>query len=205
MLGFVVGTACLIGLIKVIRGRRWSHGYGHGCGYRGSDCGDGGCGGGFGGGRRGWRGHHHGFGGGPFGRGGFRGFDDDDGDAGGGFERGPGPVMLRGLFERLQTTPGQERVIAEALKELRASFKRSAEEKAKGAKQVAEAMRGSDFKTENMGEAFAHLDSSNEEIRDAMFSALAKIHEALDERQRKILADLIGRGGRALENLAEQA
>ena len=35
MLGFIVGTACLIGLIKVIRGRRWHRGHGYGCGYRG--------------------------------------------------------------------------------------------------------------------------------------------------------------------------
>ena len=30
MLGFVIGTACLIGLVKVLRG---SCGYGGGCGY----------------------------------------------------------------------------------------------------------------------------------------------------------------------------
>ena len=208
MLGFIVGTVCLIGLIKVIRGRRWHRGHGYGCGYRGG-CGGGGggeCGpddfggGGGGGFRRGWRGHRgwgRGFGSGfPGG-----GFDRDDDDVGG----GPGPVLLRGLFERLSTTPGQEKVIAEALKDLRSAFKKSAEEKAKGAKQVAEALRGDDFKVENMGEAFSHLDTSNEAIRDATFSTLAKIHDALDERQRKILADLVGRGGRALENLAEQA
>ena len=223
MLGFVVGTACLIGLIKVVRGRRYGHG---GCGYRGhrSGCGSGhagfdgdggGCGSGGGWRHRGGPFGGRGFGRGGSGRGGFPfdpgfdrgdrgGFGDDDGgrDEGGG---GAGPVLLRGLFERLQTTPGQERVIAEALKELRAAFKTSTDEKAKGAKQVAEALRGDDFKVENMAEAFAHLENSTEAIRDATFSALAKIHEALDERQRKQLADLVGRGGRALENLAEQA
>ena len=198
MLGIIVGTAALIGLIKVLRGgRRWGHGYGHGrCGSTGGGAGcdeGGGCGGG------GFRRHHHGFGGW---RGGWRGGRDwggEDDDA------GPGPVLLRGLFERLSTTPGQEKVIAEALKDLRAAFKKSAEEKAKGAKEVAEALRSDDFKTENMGEAFAHLEEGTNAVRDATFSALAKIHEALDERQRKILADIVGRGGRALENLAEQA
>src|SRR5262245_53379188 len=46
MLGFVLGTLCLIGLIKVARGRRFGWG--------------GGCGGGYGGGcghHGGWRGH----------------------------------------------------------------------------------------------------------------------------------------------------
>lgn len=190
MLGFIVGTACLFGVIKLIRGWR------HGCGYGGY----GGCGGGRGYtshqrggcGSGGWRRHHQG-------RDHFDPLAEDESSGGG------GPVLLRGLFERLQTTPGQERVIAASLQEIRAAFKKAAEEKGKGAKQVAEALRGDDFKTENMAEAFAHLDSSVELVRDASFSALAKIHEALDERQRKIMADLIGRGGRALENLAEQA
>jgi hypothetical protein len=214
MLGFIVGTACLIGVIKLIRGRR--HGYGHcgspygrGCGYTSHDRGPGDCGPGGGCGGGGWRRHHgppwarHGYGRGDegFRDGGWdRGGDEGGDDAGRG-----GPVLLRGLFERLQTTPGQERVIAEALRELRGAFKKAAEEKAKGANQVAEALRGEDFKVENMAEAFAHLDSSVDVVRDASFSALAKIHDALDEKQRRILADMVGRGGRALENLAEQA
>ncbi len=210
MLGFIVGTACLIGVIKLIRGRRHSYGHGRGygrsCGSTANDCGPRDCGPGGGGG---WRRDH----GPPWARydrgddvgdwGAPDGRDDDRGDRG---DRGDGgPVLLRGLFERLQTTPGQERVIAEALRELRSAFKKATEEKAKGAKQVAEALRGDDFKVENMAEAFAHLESSVEAVRDASFSALAKIHEALDDKQRRVLADLVGRGGRALENLAEQA
>jgi hypothetical protein len=203
MLGFIVGTACLIGVIKLIRGRRhgyYGHGYGRGCGYRSNDCSPRGGGCGPGGGRR-----HYGP---PWAR-----YDRGDvGDWGEPTDRGDrddrddgGPVLLRGLFERLQTTPGQERVIAEALRELRGAFKKATEEKAKGAKQVAEALRGDDFKVENMAESFAHLESSVEAVRDASFSALAKIHEVLDEKQRRLLADLVSRGGRALENLAEQA
>lgn len=211
MLGFIVGTACLIGVIKLIRGRRhgscgYGYGYGYGgrgraCGYTANDCAPGGGGCGPGGG--GWRRHH----GPPWARD-DRGERDGMGDWGEPTDRGGndgGPVLLRGLFERLQTTPGQERVIAEALRELRGAFKKATEEKAKGAKQVAEALRGDDFKVENMAEAFGHLESSVEAVRDASFSALAKIHEALDDKQRRVLADLVGRGGRALENLAEQA
>jgi len=66
MFGFIVGAACLFGLVRVLRHARHGH-----------------------------FGHH-----GPFGR--FRG--------------GFGPrMMLRGLFERLDTTPGQEKVIAAAI------------------------------------------------------------------------------------------
>src|SRR5689334_19084192 len=91
MFGIIFGTACLIGLFKVARAGRCG-GYGY-AGYGGHEFG-GGCGGGWG--RRmhgGWHGHHHHRGGG-WGRMG---------------SRGP----LRYVFARLQTTPGQEKVISE--------------------------------------------------------------------------------------------
>lgn len=189
MLGFVIGTVCLVGLIKVLRGHRYGHGWrGGSCGCHGPDA----CGGPGGSGR-----HRHG----PWDAPGPMGFDD--------FPGGPGrdepPVMLRGLFGRLRTTPGQERVILEALRELRTAARRAADEKAKSARQVAEALRSDDFRTENMGEAFVHLESGAEALRDATFAALAKIHAALDERQRKDLADAIARGANVLEHLAAQA
>src|SRR5690242_15134806 len=92
MLGFLIGTVCLVALVKVVRhGRCGGWRYAHGCGYGGGY--DSGCGG--------WhdRGHGHGHGrwGGGWSRGGF----------------GPG-FMLRGLFARLETTPGQEKVIRDA-------------------------------------------------------------------------------------------
>lgn len=192
MLGVIVGTACLIGLIKVIRHGhhgRWHHRYG-GCGPHGAcgpaDCGPGGS----------WRG--------PFGGGRYpRGFDMGGDGTPGGYDDG-GPMMLRGLFSSLGTTPGQERVVVDALRELKGAVKKAAEERAKSAKQVAEALRGDDFKTEHMGEAFVHLDAGAEAVRDAGFSALAKIHAVLDQGQRRILADVIARGGATLERLAEQ-
>ena len=70
---------------------------------------------------------------------------------------------------------------------------------------MAEALRGDEFRTENMGEAFSHLETGAEALRDAAFAALAKIHAVLDERQRKLLADLVGRGANVLEHLAAQA
>ncbi len=98
MFGFLIGTACLIGLIKVAR-----HGGGYGCGSRYGSCSSGyerGCGGG---------GGYQDEGGGPWGRHGGQGRH-------GGF----GPrIFLRAAFERLDTTPGQEKVILQAVDELR--------------------------------------------------------------------------------------
>ena len=190
MLGFVIGTACLIGLIKLVRGHR------HGCQHRAWHRHGGSCSASYG--------HDPGGFSGPRGFGSGR-FDDDVG----GFARDWGddapPVMLRGLFARLQATPGQERSILEALRELKSAARAAAEERAKSARQVAEALRGDEFRTENMGEAFSHLETGAEALRDAAFAALAKIHAVLDERQRKLLADLVGRGANVLEHLAAQA
>jgi uncharacterized membrane protein len=187
MFGAIVGAACLIGLIKVIRGRRgwhggyghrhgWHHGHRHGCGH-GGGCGGGGCGDAY---DRGGRGRF--------------GAEDDDG-AWGGSSRDGSPFILRSLFERLNTTPGQERVIQEAVNELKQAGRKIHEERRSTVKDVADAIRGDDFSTEAMGNAFARVDGAVETMRTAAFSALAKVHDALDENQRKKLADLLARFG----------
>src|SRR5215475_12529685 len=79
MFGFIIGTVCLIALLKVLR-RGYGYGWSHGCGPCGA----------------GYDGSHHGRFGGGFGR----------------------RWMLRWLFERLETTPGQERVILQAIERL---------------------------------------------------------------------------------------
>ncbi len=182
MLGAIVGAACLIGLIKVIRGGRGWHnggGYGHRHGHHSHGHHGHGCG------------HRHGCGDGSY-DGGGRGH----GRFGGEEEWGGGsPFILRSLFERLNTTPGQERVIKDAVNELKQAGKKIREERRSTVKDVADAVRGDDFSTEAMGNAFARVDGAVETMRTAAFSALAKVHDALDETQRKKLADLLSRLG----------
>jgi hypothetical protein len=139
---------------------------------------------------------------GGFGFGGFessggfgRGFD-DEGRGGRGSRRGGRvPFILRGIFERLETTPGQERVILEALDELKDQAKKARAESKATISDVASALRGEELGTEQMGSAFAHVDSAVEGTRDALFAALSKIHAALEPAQRKILADMLERRG----------
>lgn len=196
MFGFVVGTVCLVGLVRVLRGgRRWPHhGHGfhhhhqhhrHGCGY-----GHGGGGGG-GGGHRGGRCDRD-----------VRDdrFDRDERGAGVD-DRDAGPVMLRGFFVRLQTTPGQERVIVDALRELKGAFARASAAQRKSARDLADALRGEQLSTEAMGGVFASLDEGVEAIRSGAFSSLTTIHEVLEPQQRQAFADLLARGG-GLEDLA---
>src|SRR5437773_11173254 len=108
MFGFLIGTACLIGLIKVLRG---------GCGYgRYGACG------GYGPGARnsfGSCGYGGGYGGPWQGRGrwgGWGGFRGHDEHGYGGFGEG---FFLRALLEQLDATPGQEKVIVNAVHEIR--------------------------------------------------------------------------------------
>src|SRR6476659_6155874 len=111
MLGFLIGTVCLIGLIKTLRWGRHGHdGYG------------GGCGGGYG--RRGW--------------GGGDSWGDQDHRGGWGGGRN---VMLRGLFHRLDTTPGQEKAIKAALEELYEAARSARGEVSAARADVAKVMR----------------------------------------------------------------
>lgn len=171
MLGFVIGTLCLVGLIKTLRWGR-HHGYG-GCGGHGY----GGGGGGGWGGRR-WGGHH-----------------DHHARWGGGGGWGGGPtVMLHGLFRRLETTPGQEKVILAAIDEVREAARKARGEARSTRKDVAGAMRAPAFDEVLFGEMFGRHDAEMTELRKAVVGALAKVHDALDEKQRAQLADLIESG-----------
>jgi Spy/CpxP family protein refolding chaperone len=173
MLGFLIGTACLIGLIKVLRGG-WRRGYGY-RGWSGGSCGGGSCGGGWG--------RRHG------------GHDQDEGWGGNrhDWDRS-GPFWLRGLFERLRTSPAQEKVIREAIDEARRSAAELRDEGRHTRDDVARAVRSPSFDETVLGELFARHDTHLERVRKDMVGVLAKVHAVLDDRQREVFAQLIERG-----------
>lgn len=190
MLGFVVGSLSLLALIRLVRRR---HGYGHhGYGHHGHGCGHQG--------RRHHHRHHQ-----QRWSGGYEGdfgFDDADGfDDGGRGDRNR-VVFLRSLFTRLETTPGQEKVIVEALRELKGSFQKAKSAARKSSRDLGDALVGEQLSVDAMGAVFASLDEGTAAVRDGAFSALTRIHEVLDGRQRRILGDLVSRGG-GLEDLAD--
>ena len=161
MCGFLIGTACLIGLIVTLRRGRG------GCGSYGR--------GGFG-----WRG---GRGFGPWGEG--RGdFTNQRGWSGKRW-------FLRGLFERLDTTPGQEKVIVAAIEEMREAGEALRGELRQTRSDVAKAARSASFDETVIGETFARHDQALETMRKAAVGAMAKIHAVLDDKQREVLADVI--------------
>jgi hypothetical protein len=155
MLGFLIGAACLFGLVKVLRGgHRW-HGYGGFGGFGGPHA----CGGGYGGFRGGRR------------------------------------WFLRALFERLETTPGQEKVILQEIDQLRENKRAVHAELEQIRRAVARAVRSEMFDQAALDEAYGRQDALLAKLRAQFSVALSRVHEALDDRQRKQIADWLEGGG----------
>jgi len=206
MFGFVIGALSLVGLVKVLRAGR---GYGRmgACGGRGWGGGGHGWQSGHGWGGHGWGGHHGGWGRGGWGHGG--GHDGRDGGwesrgegrghggwaHGGWSERGRNAFGLRWVFERLDTTPGQEKVIRQAYDEVRASMNAGRGELDASRREIAAAIRTGNIDETQMGALYARHDEALRTMRTTFFGALAKVTEALDEDQRKTLADMLDRQG----------
>ncbi|MBI3200616.1 MAG: periplasmic heavy metal sensor [Polyangiaceae bacterium] len=146
MFGFLLGTACLVGLIWVVKGPRH-----HAC--------------------RRWDSRHFG-----------------EGDPGRGWG---GRALQRWLFERLDTTPGQERVMRSAMDDLTDGLHSARRELQDSRKDLARALRADSFDAEALGEVFAKHDAALAALRRTAVESLSRTHEVLDERQRQRLADLI--------------
>lgn len=196
MFGFVIGALSLFGLVKVLRAGR---------GYRRMGaCGGRGWGGhGWGGhGGHGWGAHGgHGWGGhGGWGHhGGHHGWGRDGGHEGRGWggwqERGRNAFGLRWIFQTLDTTPGQEKVIRQAYDEVREAMQAGRGELDASRREIAAAIRAGNIDETQMGALYARHDEALRTLRTTFFGALAKVTEALDEDQRRVLADLLDRQG----------
>lgn len=115
---------------------------------------------------------------GRYGRRGFR---------GGGWNR----WMLRRLFERLDTTPGQEKVVTEAVDDAQRVLWQAREELFRARSEYAKAMRGEHFDTEAVNAAFEKQQAAVDEVKKTVKARMQAIHEALNPAQRATLADLI--------------
>ena len=137
--------------------------------------------------RRAWYGHlgHGGYAQGCGSPVGFRGMG----------RRGPGGRWaLRGFFERLETTPGQERVILAAFDELRENRKALRDEAKQTRADLAHAIEGGLIEDSTLEDAFARHDRTLAQLRVGFTEALKKVVETLDSDQRKELAGWIEGG-----------
>lgn len=156
MLGWIIGTLCLIGFAKVTFGhsrwRRWHHaGWHHGGGHYG-----------------GW--HRHGCGGG--------------GDY-------PGPWMPRGLyfaFQRLGTSPGQEKAIRSALEQARDAIGAVRPNLKEVRTELAGAFAQEHFDPSSVDAVWSRHEGEFAKLRQIVSETLASIHAVLDSKQREQLA-----------------
>lgn len=104
---------------------------------------------------------------------------------------GPRRWMLRRLFEELDTTPGQEKVIGNAVDEVQRKAWAAREEMFKSRAAYAKAMRGEHFDGAAVDAAFETKQAAVDDLKKAVKEGMAAIHEALNPEQRAKLADLV--------------
>jgi len=116
-----------------------------------------------------------------------------DGD---GFRRGRrGRFWLRGLFERLETSPGQEREITEAVDEVVAAAEAMRDALFDSRSDIARAFGEDDLDEETLGTMLAQQDERLDHLRKSYVSALSRVHAVLDPDQRRQLARWLSRRG----------
>jgi hypothetical protein len=109
--------------------------------------------------------------------------------------RGWGPRgALNAVLGRLDTAPGQEKVILGAVDDFVERARASGRELRSTRKDLAEALRGEQLDDARLEQVFGRHDAAIAELRTAGVDAVRKVHGALDERQRKILSDLVDSG-----------
>jgi hypothetical protein len=105
-----------------------------------------------------------------------------------------GRARLRWLFERLETSPGQEKVIVKTVEEVTEAFAKVRDEVGPSRSALGTALRGEHFDGDALRELFARHDVALDNLRRTVQGGLSQVHEALDPRQRRELADLIEHG-----------
>ncbi len=109
--------------------------------------------------------------------------------------RGPfGRGALYAVLSRLETTPGQEKAISAAVEEFIDVLRKRRGTMGETREAFASAVSGETFDESKLREAFVGQDGALNEVREAAVEAARKIHEVLDERQRKTLGDMIESG-----------
>jgi hypothetical protein len=111
-----------------------------------------------------------------------------------GFRSRHGRFVLNRLLDRLDTTPGQEKVIREAVDTVVEDVHEARGEFRATSTDVAQAIRGETVDRAAIAGVFQRHDLVIARLRQNALDSFGKVHETLDERQRKVLAELIEAG-----------
>jgi hypothetical protein len=101
---------------------------------------------------------------------------------------------VNAVLSRLDTAPGQEKVILGAVDDFVERARASGREIRGTRKELAEALRGEQLDEARLEQVFGRHDAAIADLRTAGVDAVRKVHGALDERQRKILSDIVDSG-----------
>jgi Spy/CpxP family protein refolding chaperone len=111
-----------------------------------------------------------------------------------GGRRGMGGHFFHRILERLETTPGQEKVIREAISDLKEEAWSLRSEVRGTRSELAQAIRAPELDKALIDRVFAKHDEVIEKLRASFLRTAEQVHGTLDERQRKQLADMIESG-----------
>jgi Spy/CpxP family protein refolding chaperone len=105
-----------------------------------------------------------------------------------------GRFWFHRVLDRLDTTPGQEKVIRAAVEDLQdeaASLRREARNTRV---EIAAALRAGEVDEALLEQVFAKHDALLARLRESALRTTTQVHAALDDRQRAKLADMIESG-----------
>jgi hypothetical protein len=111
-----------------------------------------------------------------------------------GWRHGPRRFAMRKLFEHLDTTPGQEKVIVKSVETFTEHMINGREELRDVRKQVAQALGGDELDEQVLTQALERVEGMIGKAKADLKSALQEIHASLDGPQRQRLAEMIAEG-----------
>lgn len=100
------------------------------------------------------------------------------------------------VFERLETTPAQEKAILNVVDSLRDKARRFVSDVRGARKDVASALRGDTFDEHAFAAIFDGHIGAVEALRDEFAKSAAVIHDTLTDTQRRRLAEIVESGPR---------
>jgi len=105
-----------------------------------------------------------------------------------------GRFFFHRILDRLDATPGQEKVIRDAIHDLKEEAWSLRSEVRGTRSEVAQAIRAPELDKALLDRVFAKHDEVIEKLRASVLRTAEQVHSTLDERQRKQLADMIESG-----------
>jgi uncharacterized membrane protein len=105
-----------------------------------------------------------------------------------------GRSTRRWLFHRLDTSPAQERVVRNAMLNVKQRFNEVTKDQAETRRQLADMLRRGSLDNEEVRRWFADREHELSQVREAAVDAFGEVYDALDDQQREQLAKWIEKG-----------